>query len=811
METGLETDSPQSMRSALEAKHLRLNVLHSLLTTSLQDVPLSVALERALDEIISIPWLPLNPKGGIFLTGADGDHLTLEAHRNLPRDLLVSCANIPFGRCLCGRAAAYARIEHASCVDDRHEVHYEGMQPHGHYCVPIASGNKVHGVIVLYLPHGHPGSDDEAEFLVSAANTLALTIERSRREETRREREALLRTVTTAANDAIIMVDSIGRVSFWNEAARQMFGYTDDEALGVDLADLVIPARFRESHRRGIERFAEGGEDSLLGRSIELWACRKDGTEIPIELSLSGVNAGDVRNAVGIVREISERKRAEQALRESEERLRDFAECAADWFWEMGLDQRFTRVAGHVQETTGLLVNEIVGKFPDDVFAVGENAVSNWKRAFVPRDSCHTASGTVPVSFEMSWQRRDATAVVLQIAGRPFAGPDGQYLGYRGTARDVTERVNFIGQLRKLSLAVEQSPNLIVITDPTGQIQYTNRTLSTMFGYSPEEVIGKNPHIFSSGNTPMPVYQAMWATVLAGRTWCGELQNRRKGGRLVWNDVSISPVMDDNGEIVHLLGIQTDITERKRAEERLREQQHELAHVTRRISLGETASMLAHDLNQPLTAIVSYAQGTLRRITLETIEQHELVDVLHHVEKLSKHAAQIVKNMRTFLTPRSGSMELIDVNQVVEDAALMSEGQAGNQHSTIHLNLADAVPPVRGSHVQLVQLVLNLISNSLESIATTGSENGETCISTQLSPDGEVVVSVADNGVGLSPDIAGQLFEPFFTTKQDGMGMGLAISRNIVETHGGRLWAIDNPSGGCIFHLGLPIAEESRR
>lgn len=247
-----------------------------------------------------------------------------------------------------------------------------------------------------------------------------------------------------------------------------------------------------------------------------------------------------------------------------------------------------------------------------------------------------------------------------------------------------------------------------------------------------------------------------------------------------------------------------DITARRRAEEQARKRETELAHVARLSTMGEMATTLAHELNQPLTAIVSYAEGAVRRFAHMGDSNPELVEVLDHIAQLTKRAAQIVRGMRNFVRKKDAQFEPVDVNQAVAEAARLISAEVRKKQIRMELYLAPELPRVNGSLVQLEQVVLNLIRNGVEAIEETQNGPRNLTLRTFVNPQSEFELSVRDSGVGLDPAVASRVLEPFVTTKQDGLGLGLSISRTILESHGGRLWATANEHRGTTFHLTLP-------
>ena len=260
-----------------------------------------------------------------------------------------------------------------------------------------------------------------------------------------------------------------------------------------------------------------------------------------------------------------------------------------------------------------------------------------------------------------------------------------------------------------------------------------------------------------------------------------------------------------NRDLVH------EMAERRRAEESARERRKEMDHVARLSILGEMASNLAHELNQPLGAIANYARGCTRRLETGTAEPAQLAEVTRAIAEQADRAGQIIARIRNFVRKRASQLEPTSVNEAVHAALALCEGQARSGGIVIARDLADSLPPVLADRVQIEQVVLNLVKNALDAMqdgpaGTAGGSARTVTVRTGRDEEGRVEVAVADQGQGISAEARERLFDPFFTTKPGGMGLGLSICRTIVEAHGGHLWATDNPGGGAVMRFVLPVA-----
>jgi PAS domain S-box-containing protein len=257
-----------------------------------------------------------------------------------------------------------------------------------------------------------------------------------------------------------------------------------------------------------------------------------------------------------------------------------------------------------------------------------------------------------------------------------------------------------------------------------------------------------------------------------------------------------------------LLGVSVDITERKRAEQQVQLQRDELAHVSRVAAMGELAASVAHELNQPLGAILSNAEAAELFLQQDPPALGELREILADIRKDDERAGEVIRRMRALLRKHELERQVLDLNPLTQDVLRLVSAGAVLRKTAINSDLAPGLPPVLGDRIHLQQVLLNLILNAIEAMAVQPPEQRRLTVNTRHGGNSMVQLSVCDSGPGIPPENLPRLFEPFFTTKQSGIGMGLSISRKIVEAHHGRIWAENNPTGGAIFHVAIPTATE---
>ena len=260
------------------------------------------------------------------------------------------------------------------------------------------------------------------------------------------------------------------------------------------------------------------------------------------------------------------------------------------------------------------------------------------------------------------------------------------------------------------------------------------------------------------------------------------------------------------------VGAVTDISERKRVEEELhqkevslREAQIELAHVSRVTTMGELAASIAHEVNQPLAGIVTNGNASLRWLAGGSPNLNEAREAIRRIIRDGSRAGDVVSRMRAIFKKTCAVKERLDINQAIEEVAILTQGEVRKNKVVLRMELAAYLPSITGDRVQLQQVVLNLILNGVEAMSTVRDRERELVISTECGEgEDEVHVAVQDSGIGLDPKNVERIFDAFHTTKPDGLGMGLSISRSIVERHGGRLWAVSNVGPGATFRFTLP-------
>ncbi len=407
--------------------------------------------------------------------------------------------------------------------------------------------------------------------------------------------------------------------------------------------------------------------------------------------------------------------------------------------------------------------------------------------------------------YEARMMRHDGTAVPVQMDVVSVPDREGAPLYRIATVQDIREHKRAEEEVRKLWRAVEQSPVSIVITNPAGEIEYANPSFTQVTGYTLDEVRGRNPSMLQSGETPDDAYRKMWATITTGGVWHGEFLNRKKNGDLFRETASISPVFDDAGRITHFIALKEDVTERHRLEEQLRLSQKMEA-------VGRLAGGVAHDFNNLLGVIIGHSHLLMMRIT-----DPELRAEIDEIEKAGQRAGALTRQLLAFSRKQVLAPRVLDLNTVVTDLEKMLLRMVG-EDVRLTTRLSADLGATRADPGQIEQVIMNLVVNARDAMPSGGTITIETSnVDLDQSPTHDqvcvvpgryVLVSIADDGVGMDETTRKRAFEPFFTTKKDGTGLGLATAYGIVKQSGGYLWVESEPGFGTTFRIYLPRVDE---
>lgn len=356
----------------------------------------------------------------------------------------------------------------------------------------------------------------------------------------------------------------------------------------------------------------------------------------------------------------------------------------------------------------------------------------------------------------------------------------------------------------RLRAIIESEPECVKLQAADGTVLEINPAgLRLVDAERPEDIIGKRIYCVVAPEY-IDIYRENMRRVFSGEAVVYDFKAITLKGRICWMETHAVPLRDARGTIYALLGITRDITEHKRAEEQARRHQAELAHVARLSTMGEMATGLAHELNQPLSAIANFARGCIRRLRSGQVAAEELIEPMEEVCEQAERAGEILRHVRDFVRKSDLKMNKVDINHTVRTIMKLVDLEARQHGAAIRLDLAEQLPSVRADQIMIEQVICNMVRNAAEAMDEARVARREVVIRTRPNGGGTVEVEISDTGPGISATIADHVFDQFFTTKPDGVGMGLSISRSIVEAHGGRL-SLEPAFVGASFRFTLPV------
>ncbi len=391
----------------------------------------------------------------------------------------------------------------------------------------------------------------------------------------------------------------------------------------------------------------------------------------------------------------------------------------------------------------------------------------------------------------------------------PLRASDGTILQWVGVNLDIEDLKCAEQALRESErgarLAFDGIAGLVSILAPAGEVEAANRQFLEYFGRSLEWI--KN---WETNNAVHPedfprVVDFFTKAMASGSPYQHELRLRRFDGEYRWFEARGVPIRDESGRVVRWYVLLTDVEDRIRALARLEQMQSDFAHMNRVATMGQLTASITHEVNQPITAAITYALAARRFLKAKPPNFHEVDDALCLIVKEGNRAGEVVERVRALIKKVPARKDEVAIDDAIFEVIALTRTEAANNSVSVRTQFAEGLPRVQGDRVQLQQVTLNLIINAIQAMSGIGEGPRELQISIDAVPsEGGVRVGVRDNGPGLSPESLSRLFEPFYTTKPEGMGMGLSICRSIIEAHGGRLWAIPCEPQGALFQFTIP-------
>jgi PAS domain S-box-containing protein len=506
--------------------------------------------------------------------------------------------------------------------------------------------------------------------------------------------------------------------------------------------------------------------------------------------------------------DVLERTRAEEALRASEERWRAVFENSAIGVALTDLNGRFLATNSAYQKMLGYTEEEL-RKLTFLDLTNEDYRESNWK--FI---TDLFEGKRKQFQIEKQYWRKDGSLIWVSNNVSLVPGTESMPRFIMALSEEITARKRADEELRRSEAYLSEAERLSHTGSwawnvSTGEV-FWSRELFRIFGLDPERT-ALNIDLVKELRHPedRPFAEQTFDTAVR------EKKDFELESRIVLSDGSIKhvrtvghPAVNDVDDLVEFVGTVMDVTERKQGEEALRKSQAELAHVTRVTTLGEMTASIAHEINQPLSGIVTNSSACLRWLAGDSPNLDEAREAVRRIIRDGNRAGDVITRIRALVSKTDTEKSRLDVNDAIQEVAALAQGEVRQNSVELRTELAHDLPPVLGDRVQLLLVILNLVMNGVEAMASVADRPRELLIYSHQHESDKVFVAVRDSGTGLQLENLDQLFEPFFSTKPKGMGMGLAISRSIIESHGGRLWAVPNDGPGVTFEFALPVDAE---
>jgi PAS domain S-box-containing protein len=670
--------------------------------------------------------------------------------------------------------------------------------------------------------------------------------ERKREESALRYSEENYRLVVETAPDAVISIDERGAILFANPATMRIFGYDPTELIGKPLT-VLMPEFLRKLHEKGFSRYLATGQRHINWQGTELTALRKNGLQFPVEISFGEVSREGHKVFTGFIRDISERKQADEMraaharqvavradvsmafgkeeslktiLRECSEAIVRHLDAALARIWTLSDDGQmlelqssagmYTHLDGahsHIpmgQFKIGMIAQERKPHLSNDV--LNDPRISD--RAWAEKEGMVSFAG-YPLSVG------DRTIGVLAMFSRNAATPE--------TTETLASAADLIAQgierkhaedklrdsERSLRQLTETIPQMLWSAEADGAINYCNQRVLDYTGLSPEQIQGAGWMKSVHEDEIEKMDQAWRAAVSTGEPFQYEFRGRRAADHAYrWCISTALPLRDQEGRVIKWFGSVVDLHDWKEAQQALQMSQADLARVSRLTTMGELAASIAHEVNQPLTAVTNNSNACLRLLAADNLKPEVLRRALEEIVADGTRASAVIARIRGFIKKTPVEKNELDINDVIQEVLTLADRELNENRVLLERQLTQELPLVLADRVQMQQVLLNLIMNGIEAMLAVTDQPRSLWVESRVDDSGDILVAVRDSGTGLGSE-ADRIFTPFFTTKANGMGMGLSISRSLVENHGGRLWAMPNFPIGTVFSFTLPVSAGS--
>ena len=633
---------------------------------------------------------------------------------------------------------------------------------------------------------------DEAGTIVKWYGSATDIEDRKRAEQELRQAEEHIRAILEYSPNWIFLKDTEGRYLLVNREIERVFGISHEQIKGKTDSEIFPPQQAAEYRANDLKVLRAG-----LAMEFEETTLLEDGphTSIVHKFPLFDTH-GNTYAIGGVATDITERKRAEEARRYSEEQYRTVVETATDAVVSIGEDSKILFVNPATTKIFGYDTSELIGR---PLMMLMPESLRKLHQVGFRR---YLATG----QRHLNWQGTELTGLRKNGQEFPVEVSFGEMTShgrkvFTGFIRDISKKKRAEDELRKqkevFQTIFEDIPVMIGFVGKNGRVELVNPEWERTMGWTLLEIQEPNKDVFAEF-FPDPEYRQSVQNSIAAST--GEWTNFKvkvKDGRLI--DVAAAFVRLSDGSS---LGIGKDITEWRQTQSALQEAQDNLIRVTRAVAMGGLAAAIAHEVNQPLAAIVTNANFCLRELSGEGKNPERLREAIAEIVNDGVRASAIISRIRALLAKGAPEKTELDMNEIIREVTSLLRNELTRNRVSVRTDLDRDLPRVSGDRVQLQQVLINLVMNGMEAMRSLTNRPRDLLIRSSRY-NNQALIQVQDSGEGLSAQQAEHIFEPFFTTKAEGIGMGLTISRSIIESHGGRLWAESNHNG-ALFQFTLP-------
>lgn len=628
--------------------------------------------------------------------------------------------------------------------------------------------------------------------------------DRKRAEDELKRSEARYRIVIETASDAVVSVDQNGAITLANAATKRMFGYNPEELIGKSLT-VLMPGDMRERYTSSFKRFLDSGERRLNWQGAEVTALRADGVEFPAEVSFAQMTADHQKQFTGFIRDISEKKRSQEAILASERDLGLIINTVPVAAWSARPEGDVDFFNQRWLDYTGLTLAEAHGRgwvralHPDDIRRVNDF----WQRHIL---------GGEPGEIEARIRRADGSYRWFIIRGEPLRDESGATIKWYGINIDIHDRKLAEERVQRSEAFLAEAQNLTRVGSfswrvAAGELKWSEQ-LYRIFEYDPGRAVTLD--LIGRRFYPEDLY-VLDDMIRSARRALTDMEYEH---RLLMPDGSVkylhlvAHASRDHENQLEYVGAVQDVTERRLAESALAKARSELAQVAEITRQGVLTASIAHEVNQPLSGIILNAGTCLRMLNSEPPNLDGARLAVRRAIRDGDRASGVIAKLRALFGKgkKEVTAEPVDLNEATREVIALSSIDLQRHKVILQLELAERLPILIGDRVQLQQVVLNLMRNASEAMSGIQNRPRRLLIRTEQQ-DEEIRLTVQDSGVGLSPGDTDRIFESFYSTKADGMGVGLSISRSIIEAHRGRLWASANAGPGATFAFAIPCGD----